>query len=283
MNLFQNKLMVYDGNCVVCTNLADALVKWNFVPQQQITPYVFIPENLQKSVDLERFKNEMALIDQKTLEVKYGVEAILMVLSQKVGLFKWFLEIPFLKTIANFFYKIVAFNRLIIYPPNSKGFVCDCEPDFNGFYRSVYFSFIVLIAVFLTWNFGESLTSYFPQLDSNQLAINTLLVCSTGWVLQSLTALFLLSFQKAATYIGNLGSIMFIGLGILIPTILWDSLTNWHFVGLPILSVMVSFGVMLYQHHIRALYQQLPKSWMVSWVAFLIIGAIGWVLALGVI
>ena len=283
MNSLQNKLVVYDGNCVVCTNLADALVKWKLVPQQQISPYEFIPKNLEKSVDVHRFKNEMAVIDVHTSQTTYGVDAILMILSQKMGIFRWVLNNSFLKGIANFFYKTIAFNRLIIYPPNSKGFVCDCEPDFNLFYRAVYFFFAALISVFLTLSFGSSLEAYLPQLSAQQLGINALLICGIGWILQSIATLILLPFQKAATYIGNLGSIMVIGLVILIPTILWDSLTDWHFVGFPAFSVMVSFSVMLYQHYIRALYQQLSKSWTVSWAVFLMVGAIGWILFLNMV
>ncbi len=283
MDVLENKIVVYDSNCVVCTNLANALVKWKLIPQQQVTPYLLIPEKWQQSVDKKRFRNEMALIDQNTQQVLYGIEAILLILSEKLPLLHWFLKIPFLQSVANFCYKTIAFNRLIIYPPNSKGFVCDCEPDFNLFYRFVYFSFTALIAVLLTLTFGGSLEGYFPESDSTQLGINTLLICGIGWCLPFIGGFLLLPFQEAMTYIGNLGSIMVIGLLILIPSIVWDSFSNWHFWGIPIVSVVVSFGAMLYQHYIRAKYQQLSHWWTISWGLSLVIGAIGGAVALGIV
>jgi predicted DCC family thiol-disulfide oxidoreductase YuxK len=275
MKTLSNKLIIYDSNCKLCSSLKIVVLKLTSIPESKIKAFKDLESDLSKHVDAEKFKNEMALIDTTGGNTLYGAEGIAHILSSQYKIVDFLFRFKLIFILFNFFYRTQAYNRYIIATPKSN-FKCDCFPDRVVKYRISYILMTVLISVLLTALFGISLKSFFPEMLKTEAATQMLLMAGTGWVLQIVVAVVVLR-DKALDYIGHLGSIMVVGLLILIPSMLISAFTGIATPWIPAISVMFSSGYMLYLHLNRVRYLELSQGWTISWFLFLQSTALFWI------
>lgn len=275
MKSLVNKLIIYDSNCKVCSSLKDVVLKLTSIPEEKIKAFKDLSDDLSQLVDPDRFKNVMALIDTTGGKTIYGAEGVAYIFSSQNRIAHFLFRFDVIFKLFNFLYKTQAYNRYIIATPKSN-FKCDCFPDRVLKYRLSYILITVLIAVLLTVLFGISLKRFFLNMSSAEAATQMLLVAGTGWVLQILSAMVILR-DKALDYVGHLGSIMVVGLLILVPSILICALTGISTPWIPAISVMLSSGYMLYLHINRVRYLELSQGWTISWFLFLQSTALLWI------
>lgn len=266
--------MVYDSNCKVCTSLRDIILKLTSIPRAQISAFKDLDSKLSRHVDGDRFRNAMALIDTSGGETLYGAEGVAYVFSSQYRIVDFILRFRACRLVFGFFYKTLAYNRYIIATPRSA-FACDCFPDKVVGYRLSYIALTTSIAIFLSALFGLALAGFSPGLLPDAPALQMILVTGTGWVLQIALALMVMKGQ-ALDYIGHLGSIMVAGVLILVPGMLLSA-TGATSIYIPLLSVLLSSGWMLYLHVHRVHALRLSQAWTVSWFALLQATAIFWI------
>ena len=274
MKTLENKLIIYDSNCKVCTSFRNAILKVTSIPDSKIVAYKDLPVDLNQRVDPDKFKNEMALLDTTDGQTIYGAEGVAYIFSTQSRLINFLLQFKPVFHLFNFFYRVQANNRYIIATPKSK-FKCDCLPDKIVRYRVSYIAMTVFLSVLLTMLFGISLAGLFSNLTAGEAAMQMLLMAGTGWVLQIILAITVLK-EKALDYIGHLGSVMVAGLLILIPSMLLSFL-GVQTILIPAISVLVSSSYMLYLHIGRIKYLELSQGWSISWFLFLQATASFWV------
>lgn len=272
MKTLDNKLIIYDSNCKVCSSLRDVVLKFTTIPEDKIKAFKDLTPDLTAHVDAEQFKNVMALIDTSGANTIYGAQGVAYIFSSEYKLIDFLLSVKPIFKLFNFIYKTQAYNRYIIATPKSK-FKCDCFPDRVLKYRISYIVMTLLISIFLTVMFGLSLRNFFAGISVSEAAIQMLLMAGSGWVLQILLVTTLLR-DKALDYIGHLGSIMVVGLLILVPWMLFYAATGILIPYLPGLSVMVSSAYMLYLHVNRVKYLEISQGWTLSW--FLLLQSTAW-------
>lgn len=275
MKTLENKLIIYDSNCKVCSSLRDVVLKITPIREEKVKAYMELSPELSSKVDSDKFKNVMALIDTDGGETIYGAEGIAYVFSSQLKALDFLLRFKPFYYLFTRFYKIQAYNRYIIATPKSN-FKCDCFPDRVVRYRVAYIVITLLISVILTSLFGISLRSFFIGTSPVEASIQMLLMAGTGWILQIILAMLLLK-EKALDYIGHLGSIMVVGLLILVPSILFHFITGIENIYLPALSVLLSSGYMLYLHIHRTKYLEISQWWTLSWFLLLQTTAAFWV------
>jgi hypothetical protein len=275
MKSLKNKLIVYDSNCKVCSTFRDIVLRFTSIPESKVSAFVDLTPDLNEQVDPEKFRNVMALIDTTGGKTIYGTEGIAYIFSSEYKIVDFLLSFKPLFSLFDFFYKTQAYNRYIIAAPKSK-FKCDCFPDRVVKYRISYIVMTLLLSIFLTAMFGISLRNFFTGISMSEGAIQMLLMAGSGWVLQILAAIVVLR-QKALDYIGHLGSIMVVGLLILVPWMLFYSLTGILNPWLPAISVLLSSVYMLYLHMSRVKYLEISQGWSVSWFLLLQSTALFWV------
>lgn len=275
MKTLENKLIIYDSNCRVCSSLKEVVVKLSSIPESKIKAYKDLSPDLSPKVDPGKFKNEMALIDTGNAITLYGAEGVAYIFSSKYKLIDLLLGIKPLFRIFKFLYRVQAYNRYIIATPKSK-FHCDCFPEKVIPFRLAYIGITVTLSVLLTILFGISLKGFFADLSSKEAAIQMLLMAGSGWVLQILAAGLLLK-DKALDYIGHLGSIMVVGLLILVPSMVLTGIAEIQWIWLPALSVFISSMGMLYLHIHRVKHLEISQAWTFSWFLFLQATASLWV------
>jgi predicted DCC family thiol-disulfide oxidoreductase YuxK len=138
-----NKTIIYDDTCPMCTWYTGAFVKTGLIQPEGRKAFSDIDAQLLATIDLQRGKNEIPLVDMATGQVQYGIDAMLEVLGQKL---------PWVKTIGNWkpikwflyrLYRLVTYNRRVIVAPATHPTAFDCTPDFNTRYR-IYFMVLCL-------------------------------------------------------------------------------------------------------------------------------------------
>jgi hypothetical protein len=275
MKSIENKIIVYDSNCKVCSSLRQLVLKCTSIPETKIKALKDLPEELLVRVDPDQFKNVMALIDITGTPTVYGGEGIAFIFSSQYKTIDWLLSFKPVFNIFNYLYKVQAYNRYVIATPRSK-FVCDCFPERVISYRITYILLCLLISILLTAMFGVSLKGFFPRIDSFTAAGQMVLIAGTGWVLQILFAAGVIR-GKALDYVGHLSTIMVVGLLILLPWMLLHFITGSLNIYGPLISVAASSLCMLVLHFQRTKHLELSQLWSLSWFFFLQGTAYFWV------
>jgi hypothetical protein len=160
MRTLQNHLILYDAECPMCQLYTRAFTRSGMLDPDGRAPYQEISAAACPLVDLNRAVNEIALIDTKTGEVKYGIESLFKVIGHSFPrlrpLFSWR---PFLWTMRKT-YAFISYNRKVIIPPpafaptTAEGPAP--QPAFRLPHRLAWLLFTVLIAAAI-------LTSYTRQ------------------------------------------------------------------------------------------------------------------------
>jgi len=268
------KLIVYDSNCKVCSSAKDVVLKLTSIPEEKIIAFKDLSGELTSRVDPEKFRNVMALIDTAGGQTIYGSEGVAHIFSSQYRIARFIFQFAFIRKMFDFCYKTQAYNRYIIAMPKSQ-FACDCFPDKVAKYRISYIAFTIVFSALLTVWLGISLKPFF-QISSAEAATQMLLIAGSGWVLQILLACAILK-QKALDYVGHLGSIMVVGLVVLIPWMLVHSLTGLATPYLPALNIAASSGIMLWLHIQRSRYLGLSQLWTATWFILLQSTAAYWI------
>jgi hypothetical protein len=275
MKTLENKLIIYDSNCKVCSSMRDVILRVTPIKENKIKAFKDLSSDLSPKVDPEKFRNEMALIDTAGAKTIYGAEGVAYIFSSQYKVVDFLLKFKPLFLLFEFLYKVQAYNRYIIATPKSN-FHCDCFPEKVLPYRLAYIVLTVASAVFLTILFGVSLRKHFDTMSAQEAGMQMLLMAGTGWVLQIIAATIFLK-DKALDYVGHLGSIMVVGLLILVPGILFYFFTGILSIYIPIVSVLISSLTMLYLHIHRTRHLEVSQWWTFSWFFFLQSTAFGWV------
>lgn len=153
MENLENKVIVYDDACPMCKAYTAGFVKAGWLKQR--TGFSNIPPELISGIDLNRARHEIPLIDTKTGEVVYGLQALFLILGVRMPLLKPLFRAGWFKTLWYPIYQIITYNRRIIAGSSAPATGFDCAPDVNLFYRWLYIGLALTGALILylpLWN-----------------------------------------------------------------------------------------------------------------------------------
>jgi len=275
MKTFDKKLIIYDSNCSVCSSLRKVVLRLTPIPESAIVAAKNLPRGLEVRVDPARFKNGMALVDLDGGETLYGAEGIAYIFSSQYRIAGVLLKSSIISRLFGFLYKTLAYNRYIIATPKSN-IDCDCFPDKIIAYRWSFITTAFVLAVFLTALVGMTLTEFVYGLSPGRAAAEMIVIAGTGWAIQ-LIMIVAIRKNKALDYAGHIGAIMVVGLTVLMPWVIFQNVAGAGVVWMPVVSVVLSSGVMLYLHSHRVRYLGLSQWWTVSWFALLQTTALTWI------
>lgn len=234
--------IVFDNKCAVCNRGVKALQSIGFMDLNQgIELDQFQSNELACNVDLERACDEMAVINNQTLDVSYGYEGYINLLSVNHKRLASLLSTKGVKLFLNPFYLFIASNRRVIAPVQPSP--TTCSPKLKKPYRFAFLVLIALYAVTVTYVKGSLLSRYdhFSFLTGWRLIIIT----GIGWFVTGIL------YQKPNkwNYWGHLA--MIAGIAVFIqtlgifgylfyPSILWITM-----------SIAISDLVMIWMHYRR--------------------------------
>ncbi|MCC7466724.1 MAG: hypothetical protein IT261_10665 [Saprospiraceae bacterium] len=160
MENLDQKVIVYDDACPMCKAYTAGFVKAGWLKQR--TGFSNISPDLMSGIDLNRARHEIPLLDTKTGEVTYGLQALFLILGERMPLLRPLFRAKWFAALWYPIYQIITYNRRIIAGSSAPVSGFDCAPDVNLFYRWLYILLAAGAAAVLyqpIWYIGMPLTN----------------------------------------------------------------------------------------------------------------------------
>lgn len=265
MKTLENQTLLYDEDCPLCNLYTTGFVQTGMLDQNGRKPYCQLSEEEQVFIDLKRATNEIALIDNTSKTVTYGIDSLLKVIGFS---FPWIEKTGTIQPIYYILkklYSFVSYNRKVIIPsPLKTQEKLQCLPAFNYKYRFMFIGFALTITTFVLFGYSNLI----PNLPQTSILRETLLTFGQ-LVFQ---AIFLFKFNKKTitNYAGNLATVSLMGSLFLSPILLLQ-----HFINLPEVLILGWFGltvlIMFAEHFRRIKILQLPFYLSYTWILYSIL------------
>lgn len=261
MKTLRNHLILFDEECPMCRMYTSAFVSTGLLEKEGRAAYQELPARACPMVDRQRAANEIALVNQQTGEVSYGIESLFKIFASLLPFFgPLFRFKPFVWVMSKV-YAFVAYNRRVIVPP-VKEEAYQFQPTFKLHYRIAYLLFTWLVTAYVLSHYTGLMKGLLPAGH----AYREYFICGGQIIFQGIV-ITLLNKQKTWAYLGNVMTISFAGALLLLPAML---LTVW-FVLDPLFYMAWFMGVagLMFLEHIRRS-GLLKIGWILSitWVLY---------------
>lgn len=261
--MLKNHKLLVDQNCPLCMTYRKGFTVLGLLEEDCALPYQSEQAGHLQTVNQERARNEIAMVDTVTGETVYGLSSLYKILFQNHPLLEKSFHHPLIFSPLNMLYKFISHNRKVIAPPAPVSMSRPCIPDFHRGYRWAYILFVVIVTAIIVHNFTAIL---FPHFGWPHNFWTELCICIGQVVWQGAAAHFIAR-KKWLTYLGNMSTVSLMGALLLLPITLLLSAFNASIIILLICFFSV-IGFMFFEHIRRCKHLGI-SSWMtVSWVAF---------------
>lgn len=264
MKTLKNHLILFDEECPMCRMYTSAFVSTGLLEKDGRASYQELPIQVCPNVDRQRAANEIALVNQETGEVTYGIESLFKIFA---------IVVPFLGPLFKFkpfvwlmskVYAFIAYNRRVIVPP-VKGADFQYQPTFKLHYRIIYLVFTWFVTAWILSGYTNLMADMLPAGH----AYREYFVCGAQIIFQG-GIVFLVNKKKVWAYLGNMMTISFAGALLLLPALLvaaWLNLDSLFYV----LWFLAVAGLMLLEHIRRT--KLLNLGWIptITWVLYRIV------------
>jgi hypothetical protein len=265
MKTLENQTLLYDEDCPLCNLYTTSFVKSGMLDKNGRKAYSRLSEDEQTFVDLKRAPNEIALVDNTTKTVIYGIDSLLKVIGFSFPWIEKFGTIKSIHFILEKLYSFISYNRKVIIPGNvNDKNKLQCTPDFNYKYRFIFIGFALTLTSFILFGYSN----LFPNLPKPNITREIILAFGQI-VFQSL---FLLKLDKKTiiNYAGNLMTVSLMGSLILVPILILNQFVNvLEFLVLGWFGITVC--IMFAEHFRRIKILNLPYYLSYTWIIYRII------------
>lgn len=266
MKTLENQTLLYDEDCPLCSLYTTGFVKSGMLDKNGRKSYCQLSEEEQTFVDLKRAPNEIALVDNKTKTVIYGIDSLIKVIGFSFPLIEKIATLKPIHFILTKLYSFVSYNRKVIIPGgNTKGEnKLQCTPDFNYKYRFLFIAFALTLTSLVLFGYSNLI----PNLPKSNI-IREVILAFGQIVFQSL---FLLKMNQKTiiNYAGNLMTVSLMGSLILTPILILN-----QFINVPEIVTLGWFGITVFimfaEHFRRVKVLKLPSYLCFTWVIYRII------------
>jgi len=261
--MLKNRKLLIDKDCPMCKVYGICFSKIGLVDKNTVAPYQTISNAYASQIDMERAKNEIALLNTETATTQYGIDAMIEIVAHGSAFFKKFLYSTFVYAFLLRLYRFISYNRKVIIPTLREENVRDCTPDLNVKYRWAY---IVFVAIFTGLVLNQFVFHLNMRLGWEHSWVRELFICfgQIGW---QLAAISYFRKHKTLEYLGNMSTVSMIGGLLLLPIFL----ATYYF-AISLLGLLALFGsvvtIMLFEHVRRCKLLDVPFAMSVSWVGF---------------
>ncbi|CAN5242070.1 hypothetical protein BH09BAC1_BH09BAC1_03310 [soil metagenome] len=243
-----SKVIIYDDSCPMCAWYTGIFINNQMLPPHGRIGFTEIAQShLLPQLDLQRARHEIPLIDTNGGATLYGLDAMVHVIGSRFPLVKHLLRIRPVYAFFQQFYHFISYNRRVIAGTAKSAQGIDCTPDVNLTYRSAYLVFAFMVSLAIGFGFASSLSAYLPLPISS---LQTLVLVGSSWALALLPGIMWMPTKKL-DYMGNQVTVVLIGSLSLLPGMVIQSIAGPLSIGIPMVSVVFSLGLMLWEHFRR--------------------------------
>lgn len=265
MKTLKNHLILFDAECPMCRMYTSAFVSSGLLDKAGRTAYQELPAQVCPLLDRRRAANEIALVNQETGEVTYGIESLFKIFAAAIPFLKPFLLFKPFVLLMSKVYAFIAFNRRVIIPPARQENEFKFQPSLRVDFRITY--------LFITWFFTALILSHYAILMTGLLPDGSgwreYLICGGQIFFQGLV-ISLVNKNKCWDYLGNMMTISFAGALLLLPGL---ALAQWQ--DLPPLFYAGWFfgvaGLMLLEHIRRSRLLEIGRALTFTWILYRIL------------
>lgn len=262
-------VLLYDEHCPLCRWYTQLFVRTGLLaPGGRQTLRDWEARDPVLYPNPHRAMHEIPLLDLQAGEVYYGIDALLALLGQWVPWLPRLGQFPPLHAALRTLYAFISYNRRIL----AGGHPCEgaCTPDFHAGWRYVWLGFAALISVLITVAAGDAAGG--AWLGRALAPPESLLITGSGWLLFLLLTLQL-PYRMRMDYLGQLATVSFVGVLLLLPALLLDgwlpAAAPWLWAG----AIALSFGTMYRMLLRRTRVSLLPAWYHLSWALLLLLTA----------
>jgi predicted DCC family thiol-disulfide oxidoreductase YuxK len=255
MKTLKNHTLIYDSECPMCNLYSKGFIAAGMLDRQGREAFTELSVEAKNRIDLNRAKNEIALVDHDENRVSYGLDSLLLIIGHSFPTLEKTARIQPLYWFFKKLYSFVSYNRKQIIPSENHHGTKACNPDFNLKYRLAY---LVFVAVFS----GSVLSLFSEKLGLSRNFFREAGICTGQIVWQ---AVFLKAYlkEKFWDYLGNMMTVSLIGTLLLILGL---------FMGLDFTAALIYFGtvvtIMFLEHTRRCRILGLNLLPTLSWTLF---------------
>lgn len=261
MKTLKNHLILFDEECPMCRMYTSAFVSTGLLEKEGRAAYQELPAQACPMVDRQRAANEIALINQETGEVSYGIESLFKIFALVLPFFgPLFRFKPFVWVMSKV-YAFIAYNRRVIVPP-VKDEAYQFQPTFKLHYRIAYLLFTWLVTAYVLSHYTGLMKGLLPAGH----AYREYFICGGQIIFQGIV-ITLLDKKKTWAYLGNMMTISFAGALLLLPAML---LAIWFEPG-PLFYpgwFMGVAGLMFLEHIRRSSFLKIGWTLSSTWVLY---------------
>lgn len=230
------KIIIYDDSCPLCSAYTNAFVKTGLIEKDGRKNFSSIDPALLDKIDTQRCVNEIPLIDTRTSEVWYGIDALLEILQQRIPFIKPVANVKPVKWLLQRIYKFISYNRRVIVAAKNNSQSFDCTPAFNSRYRLLFILVFLLFNTMMLFPLQQYVMQYslFGGTSTLQLQL-----AHSALVLINVFIIFTLKKNEAIEYAGQVVMLALMVILLTVPLILFNkyaaiqsSLVNSFYLGI---------------------------------------------------
>jgi hypothetical protein len=260
MRTLNNHKLLIDADCPMCRMYGKGFEKAGWVDKGTYSPYQNFVSSNASTIDLDKARNEIALLDTQNNEVRYGIDALKHIVTNRFPGLSLILSWKPVDFFLRKLYKFISFNRKVIAPSEAKEGVKACTPDLNVKYRLLYIAFVAILSSIVLYHYNQPINA---AMDWQNHLGREFLICIGQIVWQTLFLNRLLK-DKLLDYLGNMMTVSMIGTLLLLPMLLIKDI--WPFYYLVYFGIVVSF--MLWEHLRRSKILQIGYYPTISWILY---------------
>jgi hypothetical protein len=257
----KNKILIYDDNCPLCTWYSGLFVKYGFLNENGRKPFSTLDDKLLSSIDFNKSRNEIPLLDTLTNNTFYGIDALLEILDQKVPCIKKIGNLTPVKWFLKKIYKLISYNRKVIVAKRCGHGSIDCSPDINYFYRLLFMAICLVFNTLMLWPFQNNL---FSKLSYYHLDLYQLQAAHFAFVIINCTLAFTFSKEKGYEYLGQVNMLALTVILLLMPLIVLHKLFFSELFSSAWLIITAAFIFKEYARRMDYVGILLKNKWIVS-------------------
>lgn len=262
MKTLNNHTVIYDSECPMCDLYTGAFVKTKMLDRGGRLPYSDTEQGQFQTIDFDRARNEIALVNKENGEVVYGVESLTKIIGNRYPILQPLFRLRSFQWAIKKLYSFISYNRKVIIPSVANRSANACVPDFNLRYRIAFVTFTWIVTSFILNAYTHRL---FPLIPRSSF-YREFMICGGQIIFQGIVVSSI-NRNKLLEYLGNMMTISFAGALLLLPAIVLSKAVT-----LPVLFFAIWFmmvvGLMFLEHLRRV--KILEINWVVSisWVAY---------------
>lgn len=268
MKTLAHHVLIFDNKCPLCKAYTKAFVKTGMLDDNGREAYSEASQATCTLINMDRARNEVALVNTKTGQVFYGIDSLFRILGHAFPIFAPLFRFAPFRALMKRVYSFISYNRKVIIPVKSSD--DGCVPDFNLPYRLTYIAVTWLLTSIILTSYSYRLAGLLPASHFGR----EFLVCGGQIAFQSIV-LCIIDKTRIMTYLGNMMTISFAGALLLLLLMGIGKIAGINAPGYSLLFLATA-GLMLLEHARRM--HLLGISWAASagWVVYrlLVLGVI---------